>query len=273
MKCFVWNTRGDIIGDSVKEAALFEYLSKEFNFIETNGTSIVSKIHQNNPYIKNYHVISEQSYLTSKKNKLAKVYFLFLSIKKVLPLLRNCDVCVLTQNMWYPYFFIAKLFGKKVLWKERLPYKRYIPAMYFDAGEVFMLPNCIKRIVVNIESKDHSRCWPVENYLDVLNAIRSDYQIVLLGTSKKYNESLVNNLNKQVINLVGMTTIRETAMIIRDADLYLGNDSGLSHIAAAVGTDVLNIMLDSTVDILSSNKTIKLRQPSVANVVQTINEW
>lgn len=273
MKCFVWNTRGDIIGDSIKESALFEYLSYSHLSIETNGTKIIGSLHQNNPYLSKFHTIPEQRFLTSNKNKLAKLFYLIKSIMSVRSLLLSCDVCVLTQKLWHPYYIVSRLYCKKILLKKDLDYTKIVPRMYLTKKDCYELPVCKKRLVINIESKDKSRCWGIKNYGEVIEKISSDYQIILLGTSKEYNGSLVNKLNKPIINLVGMTNIRETAAIIQSADLYLGNDSGLSHIAAAVSTDVLNVMINSTVDIYSGNKVLKLRKPMAKKVAKTINEW
>jgi ADP-heptose:LPS heptosyltransferase len=44
-----------------------------------------------------------------------------------------------------------------------------------------------------------------------------------------------------VVNLVGRTALRELPMVLRAADLYVGNDSGPKHIAAALGVPTIGI--------------------------------
>jgi ADP-heptose:LPS heptosyltransferase len=43
------------------------------------------------------------------------------------------------------------------------------------------------------------------------------------------------------LNLIGRTTLRQAAAVIERCVLFLGNDSGLKHLAAAVGTPVVEI--------------------------------
>jgi heptosyltransferase-2 len=44
------------------------------------------------------------------------------------------------------------------------------------------------------------------------------------------------------IDLVGQTTLRQTAAVLEQCDLYVGNDTGPLHIAAAAGTPVVVVM-------------------------------
>jgi ADP-heptose:LPS heptosyltransferase len=45
----------------------------------------------------------------------------------------------------------------------------------------------------------------------------------------------------QVIDLVGMTDVLTAAAIVKSAAMFIGNDTGLMHIAAAVGTPTLGL--------------------------------
>jgi len=44
-----------------------------------------------------------------------------------------------------------------------------------------------------------------------------------------------------MINLIGQTTLRQTAAIINESHLFIGNDGGPMHLAAAVGTSIIEI--------------------------------
>ena len=44
-----------------------------------------------------------------------------------------------------------------------------------------------------------------------------------------------------VVDLVGRTTLVEAAVLLRGADVFVGNDSGLMHLAAALGTPTVGI--------------------------------
>jgi ADP-heptose:LPS heptosyltransferase len=86
----------------------------------------------------------------------------------------------------------------------------------------------------------------VYNQYDVaLNALPSnDVTIVALGAG---NDAMVNgralaNVKHRVINLSGTTTVRQAAAIIKRCRLALGAETGLAHIACAVGTPNIIIL-------------------------------
>jgi ADP-heptose:LPS heptosyltransferase len=88
--------------------------------------------------------------------------------------------------------------------------------------------------------------WPVESYGKLIDALaeRFDSQIVLLeGPDERgvANEILPHVRQAQPIvkQLVG--PLRETAAVLQRARLYVGSDSGLAHLAAAVATPAVTI--------------------------------
>ncbi|HYP40402.1 MAG TPA: glycosyltransferase family 9 protein [Chloroflexia bacterium] len=92
-----------------------------------------------------------------------------------------------------------------------------------------------------------ARIWPVEGFAEVARGLidAHDAAIIVLGGPDEVEraERLVEMVgyNERVHNLAGRTTIHETAALIERCDLFLGNDSGPMHIAAAVGTPVVAI--------------------------------
>jgi hypothetical protein len=75
--------------------------------------------------------------------------------------------------------------------------------------------------------------WP---YFAELAAAFDD--LVVLGTPDdlRRNDGSAMNFSSHVRSLVGTLTLRETAEAMAAAGVVVGNDSGLSHVAAAVGT-------------------------------------
>ncbi len=63
-----------------------------------------------------------------------------------------------------------------------------------------------------------------------------------------------------VVDLVGRTGLREVAAILRDADLFVGNDSGLMHLSASLGTPTLGLFGSTNPD------WTRPRGPRVAHV-------
>lgn len=66
-------------------------------------------------------------------------------------------------------------------------------------------------------------------------------KIVILGSSadQTHPQSIPPPRHPSIINLLGRLTILETAAAIKKSVVFLGNDSGLGHIAGAVGTKAL----------------------------------
>lgn len=88
--------------------------------------------------------------------------------------------------------------------------------------------------------------WPLEKYADVLQQLAREYphhQFVFLGSAgeREMIEQVVRRAPGRAINLAGLTGIGEAAAILRRCELLICNDSGLMHLAAAVGTRVVAI--------------------------------
>ncbi len=90
----------------------------------------------------------------------------------------------------------------------------------------------------------HKR-WPVEKFASVCErlATESNLGFLVLGElrEKPLADSLQSLCRVPLINLVGQTSLLETAEILRRCDLYIGNDSGPAHLAAAMGTPCVTL--------------------------------
>ncbi len=92
-----------------------------------------------------------------------------------------------------------------------------------------------------------ARIWPAEGFAEVARDLISsrDASIIILGGPDEVEtaanlETLISDAER-VLNLAGRTTIHETAAVIELCNLFVGNDSGPMHIAAAVKTPVVAI--------------------------------
>jgi len=91
----------------------------------------------------------------------------------------------------------------------------------------------------------YHKFWPVEYYSMLCDELTKRYsaEIFILGdASEKKSCQQVSSKNKfKVFNLSGKTTLHQAAAIIKKSHLVIGNDSGLMHIAVAVGTPSISI--------------------------------
>ncbi len=89
------------------------------------------------------------------------------------------------------------------------------------------------------------RMWPLASFRKLGDWLRGETQarIVVVGghNEKPLGEELQRLLGESMINLVGKTTLRQAAAILRRCQLYVGNDAGPMHLAAAAGVPVVEI--------------------------------
>lgn len=88
-----------------------------------------------------------------------------------------------------------------------------------------------------------ARRWSAASFAMVANGLREQCgaEIVLVGQPEDNSDSVENLLVQKPINLAGKTTLPQLADVIARADLFIGADSGVMHIAAATSTPVLSI--------------------------------
>ncbi len=87
--------------------------------------------------------------------------------------------------------------------------------------------------------------WPLERFIAVIAWLREHYgaQVVLVGGpgEEALGRRLAGALPFPVIDTIAKTTLRQMAAILARTRLYLGNDTGPLHIAAAAGVPVVAI--------------------------------
>ena len=90
-----------------------------------------------------------------------------------------------------------------------------------------------------------AKCWPPERFADFVKRFRlhTDADIILFGTAaeQKVSEAIAAGINGSSISLVGKTAIAALPALLSRCQLFVGNDSGAMHVAAAVGLPVVAI--------------------------------
>lgn len=105
-----------------------------------------------------------------------------------------------------------------------------------------------KYVCLHPGARDMRRWWSAERFARIGDSIsEKGYQVVLTGTNaEKENIKKTERLMKApALNLVGKTDLGMLAALIRDAKMIFSNDTGVSHIAAAVKTPSLIVFLTS----------------------------
>jgi lipopolysaccharide heptosyltransferase II len=89
------------------------------------------------------------------------------------------------------------------------------------------------------------KCWGVEGYAKVASWLVRDRncRIVMFGSKKEENlaENIASLAGVDIANLCGKTSVGELQWLIRKCDFILCNDTGIAHLAVALGTPVLTL--------------------------------
>lgn len=90
------------------------------------------------------------------------------------------------------------------------------------------------------------RRWPLNRFIELGKWLQENYNAHILIIAGKGERRLGAQLerglqSKRTINLAGKTSLREMASVFKYCKLFVGNDSGPMHVAAAVGVPVVGL--------------------------------
>jgi ADP-heptose:LPS heptosyltransferase len=94
-------------------------------------------------------------------------------------------------------------------------------------------------VCIHPGSNARERRWPTNNFAAVADHLAArGYQVVLTGTEKEANltASTILHMRARAIDLAGKTSLGSLGALVSRARLVVSNDTGISHIAAALKT-------------------------------------
>lgn len=90
-----------------------------------------------------------------------------------------------------------------------------------------------------------AKCWPPKRFAQALNQLQRerDADIVLFGTpgETEVSAAIQSGLLRPALDLTGKTQVAELPALLSRCSVFLGNDSGAMHVAAAVGLPVVAV--------------------------------
>jgi ADP-heptose:LPS heptosyltransferase len=110
------------------------------------------------------------------------------------------------------------------------------------APDVFPVPG--KYIVLAPSASFEPKRWPVDSFVELGEKllIETEYHLVVLaGPEDKFCQAFNRITSHRLLNLQGKTSLKESMQILARAELSIGNDSGMNHIAEAHGVPVITI--------------------------------
>jgi heptosyltransferase-2 len=104
----------------------------------------------------------------------------------------------------------------------------------------------VMRIAVGAgASYGSAKCWPPNRFAHALNDFlrQTDADLILFGTPQELpvSAAIARDLHRPPIDLTGKTSVAELPALLSQCHMFLGNDSGAMHVAAAVGLRVVAV--------------------------------
>lgn len=105
-----------------------------------------------------------------------------------------------------------------------------------------LLPG-VPRIAVHLGAATPSKRWGEESFEVLIHELHAATQaeILVLGGEQDlgFSQEVLDGLECPVLNLVGKLTLRQMAALVRKCGVFVGCDSGATHLAAACGVPVV----------------------------------
>lgn len=102
-----------------------------------------------------------------------------------------------------------------------------------------------KRIVIHAGSGGYStaRRWEPVKFAAVADALAAEYdaEIMIVGTPDDDGQAVKAAMQTTPLDMIGKTKLDTLAALLADADLFIGADSGVMHLAAAAGVPMVAI--------------------------------
>ncbi len=92
------------------------------------------------------------------------------------------------------------------------------------------------------------KIWPIERYSELIKKLKNNkylinslFIIVAPIEESKFAKQLLKLKNIKIFDLIGKTNLGEIFLIMKECSLFIGNDSGLMHLAAASGIPTVGL--------------------------------
>ena len=225
------NATFDIVGDK-RSKIIFKYCPYIDNFLEKDkdlgwwGVLLLIKKLREKKYDLAVDLRSDGIlYFIKAKNKFFKTsnkssLKIHSAEKHFLSLKKNIEIKPPATNIWISDY--EKELTKKI-------YSKYKNNRLLTIG-----------IGANFEGK----IWDTSNYLELANFLNNFFDVIILVGDKRdaiLSKQFSLNYKGKIIDCCGHYNLLETAAIIKESDFFVGNDSGLGHIASAVRTKSFTI--------------------------------
>jgi len=112
------------------------------------------------------------------------------------------------------------------------------------ANRIFSKYKNSRFLAIGVGANFEGKIWDISNYIKLANILNDFFDVIILVGDKNdatLSEDFTLGFKGKIIDCCGYYNLLETAAIIKKSDFFVGNDSGLGHIASAVNTKSFTI--------------------------------
>ncbi len=92
-------------------------------------------------------------------------------------------------------------------------------------------------------TRNNDKNWCLCNFKELIKILSENFFIYLIGSKKQKNQlNFLKDNNANVINLAGKFKLYQLPSILKKSSLFIGNDSGLTHLAAKLNIPTIAII-------------------------------
>lgn len=168
-------------------------------------------------------------------------------LTKALPIPKLGEIPVHEQ-----YYYLELL--RRAGWLDTLPNESFIklnvPEENHRQAEESLLsvgarPDSLRIAIGAGASYGSAKCWPPDRFAELANRLQAESgaDVILFGTSSEapVSSAIAAGMSRPPIDLTGKTPISDLPSLLSQCHLFIGNDSGAMHVAAAVGLPVVAV--------------------------------
>ncbi len=172
-----------------------------------------------------------------------KLLAIFAGIKNIYqyPLFTSKDIIFQTAKI-----FTESLVGKILSTEPHLSLK---VEDVNDARNIYKINEKTKNIVLGVSASGPTKRWDIDHYIKLATQLSQYKECRFFIAVGKDDSEIIDKIKKSNINNICVTMeklpISNILPIIKNCNLYIGNDTGFMHMSAALGVKSIGIFTDS----------------------------
>jgi heptosyltransferase-2 len=290
------------LGDSILTTPVFKAIKETLpsSYLAVMCVERVREVFENNPYVNEIIVFDEKKEQKSIADKLkfAKflktknfdtAFFIHRSFTRIL----ICLLAGIKDRIGYERLKNSLILTTKIKPPQKLSHRQDYYLYLFEARgiaikdrmpQIFPLPRFkdkFNRILSEVKGKYsyivginpsanwELKRWPAQSFAFLCDQLVKELKcaIFFVGEAKDHTvaEEVISKMKESSYNLCGRTNIRELAALMQEMALFVSNDSGPAHLAAALGINTLVLFGPTSAEITSPRgKHVKIIKKDIA---------